>query len=215
MFPYVLQVRTKQLGYFKLTGSPIRNGSHSAKRMVACVYTKKEAANKMLQLKVFITNAIQDQVQVRYKCSETLGQLSISLLLLKQVKFILSLHMWYQMYTLSACINFSDFKLITKTCWCNEPKVSCPKGGVLISRVFLHASQCWLSLCTVSWFYPFWVIIIEVFIVTYQPLWVWWKGNRGVRENERIHDYCNLVVAYPGTEEWERIKEHSLFPCRH
>ena len=68
-FTYVnvhLQVRTKQLGYFKLTGSPIRNGSHSAKRMVACVYTKKESADKMLQLKVFITNAIQDQVQVRY-----------------------------------------------------------------------------------------------------------------------------------------------------
>ena len=61
-----MQVRTKQLGYFKLAGSPIRNGSHSAKRMVASVYTKKQSTDKMLQLKVFLTNAIQDQVQVRF-----------------------------------------------------------------------------------------------------------------------------------------------------
>ena len=34
--------------------------------MVASVFTKKQsAADKMLQLKVFINNAIQDQIQVR------------------------------------------------------------------------------------------------------------------------------------------------------
>ena len=34
--------------------------------MVASVFTKKQSADdKMLQLKVFINNAIQDQIQVR------------------------------------------------------------------------------------------------------------------------------------------------------
>ena len=35
--------------------------------MVASVYTKKQSADKMLQLKVFINNAIQDQIQVRVR----------------------------------------------------------------------------------------------------------------------------------------------------
>lgn len=59
------QVTTKQLGYFKLSGHPIRNGSHTAKRMVASVYTKgEEAAEDVVLLKIFMTNSIHDQVQV-------------------------------------------------------------------------------------------------------------------------------------------------------
>ena len=60
-----LQVRTSQLGCFKLMGTPIRNGTHTAKKMVTSVFTKRESDRAdSVQLDVFISNAIQDQVQV-------------------------------------------------------------------------------------------------------------------------------------------------------
>ena len=58
-------VRTKQLGSFRLCGSPMRHGTHSAKRMVASVYTKRETTDdSVVLLDIFLTNAIVDQVQV-------------------------------------------------------------------------------------------------------------------------------------------------------
>lgn len=66
-------VRTKQLGSFKLTGTPVGKGAHSAKRMVASVYAKTEdkGSESGYSLEVFMTNSIFDQVQVgqQYCCS--------------------------------------------------------------------------------------------------------------------------------------------------
>ena len=58
-------VKTKQLGCFKLSGTPIRNGTHTAKKMIASVYTSKEsAANETMSLEVVMANSILDQIQV-------------------------------------------------------------------------------------------------------------------------------------------------------
>ena len=56
-------VRTREMGSFKLCGSPMRNGSHSAKRMVASIFAKQDGGKTWL---VFVTlsNAIHDQIQV-------------------------------------------------------------------------------------------------------------------------------------------------------
>ena len=60
-------VRTKHLGCFRLCGNPIRHGTHSAKRMVASVFTKRERSRDdgIVSLDIFLTNAITDQIQVR------------------------------------------------------------------------------------------------------------------------------------------------------
>ena len=60
-------VRTKHLGSFRLCGNPIRHGTHSAKKMVASVYTKRERSRDdgIVSLDIFLTNAITDQIQVR------------------------------------------------------------------------------------------------------------------------------------------------------
>ena len=58
-------VRTREMGCFKLCGSPIRNGSHSAKRMVASIFSKQDSG-KMWSVLVTLSNAIHDQIQVRY-----------------------------------------------------------------------------------------------------------------------------------------------------
>ena len=56
-------VRTREMGCFKLCGSPMRNGSHSAKRMVASIFGKKEGG-KAWSVLVTLSNAIHDQIQV-------------------------------------------------------------------------------------------------------------------------------------------------------
>ena len=60
-------VRTKYLGCFRLCGNPIRHGTHSAKKMVASVFTKRERSRDdgIVSLDIFLTNAITDQIQVR------------------------------------------------------------------------------------------------------------------------------------------------------
>ena len=60
-------VRTKHLGCFRLCGNPIRHGTHSAKKMVASVYTKRDRSRDdgIVSLDIFLTNAITDQIQVR------------------------------------------------------------------------------------------------------------------------------------------------------
>ena len=58
-------VRTREMGCFKLCGSPMRNGSHSAKRMVASIFSKQNSdSGKLWSVLVILSNAVHDQVQV-------------------------------------------------------------------------------------------------------------------------------------------------------
>ena len=62
-------VRTKQLGCFQLSGNPIRNGCHSAKKMVASVYAKRDlerTVDESLSVQVVMTNSIFDEIQVSH-----------------------------------------------------------------------------------------------------------------------------------------------------
>ena len=73
-------IRTKQLGSFRLCGNPIRHGTHSAKRMVASVYTKSERTDdSTVLLDVFLTNAICDQVQVSSESAVVLWYVVLSM----------------------------------------------------------------------------------------------------------------------------------------
>lgn len=60
-------VKTRQLGCFQLCGNPIRNGCHSAKKMVASVYARRDlerTVDESLSLQVIMTNSIFDEIQV-------------------------------------------------------------------------------------------------------------------------------------------------------
>ena len=63
-------VKTKEMGWFKLRGSPMRSGSHSAKKMVASIFSKHDDSGKTWSLPVILNNAIQDQIQVRLSIRE-------------------------------------------------------------------------------------------------------------------------------------------------
>ena len=53
------------MGSFKLCGSPMRNGSHSAKRMVASIFSKLDSdSGKLWSVLVTLSNAVHDQIQV-------------------------------------------------------------------------------------------------------------------------------------------------------
>ena len=57
-------VRTREMGCFKLCGNPIRNGSHTAKKMVASMFARQDNG-KTWSVLVTLSNAIHDQIQVR------------------------------------------------------------------------------------------------------------------------------------------------------
>ena len=64
-------VKTREMGCFKLCGSPIRNGCHSAKRMVASIFSKQDSG-KLWSVLVTLSNAIHDQIQVSNSTITTL-----------------------------------------------------------------------------------------------------------------------------------------------
>jgi len=54
----IVQIKTSELGWFKLMGHPVRNGVLSAKKMAAHVYESVGG------IEVFITDSLTDHYQV-------------------------------------------------------------------------------------------------------------------------------------------------------
>lgn len=68
-------VRTREMGCFKLCGTPMRNGSHSAKKMVASIFAKQDSEKSWFVL-VTLSDAVHDQIQVGICTYNTVDTLS-------------------------------------------------------------------------------------------------------------------------------------------